>query len=200
MFIFDLDGVLVDACDWHKDALNEALKQVCGYQISQEEHIKTFNGLPTKTKLQILSENNILHRDKHIDVYNIKQQKTIDIINRKAHHQQEKIDLINFLKEKDFIVCCFTNSIRQTAELMLTKTGILDLFDSLVTNQDVKNPKPSPEGYIHLMEKFKVEKNMCYIVEDSPKGLKAAEASGANVIKVKNSQDLNLKFIRKYIV
>ena len=199
MFIFDLDGVLVEACDWHKDALNEALGEICGYQISEEEHIETFNGIPTKVKLEILSKNGILDRDKHLDVYNIKQQKTIEIIDERAVFRQEKVDLINYLKREGYIVCCYTNSIRKTAELMLLKTGILDLFDRLLTNQEVAKTKPHPEGYLYLMEKFEVDKEMCYIVEDSPKGLKAAEDSGANVIKVTNSYDLDINFIRKHI-
>ena len=200
MFVFDLDGVLVDACDWHKHALNEALKEVCNYEISQEDHIKTFNGLPTKVKLEMLSENNILDRRMHSDVYNIKQQKTVDIIKKQASYDHEKVELINFLKKEGFVVCCFTNSIRKTAELMLEKAGILDLFDSVITNQDVKSPKPNPEGYLYLMNKFKVSKDMCYIVEDSPKGLKAAIDSGANIIAVKNSKEVNIKLIKEHLI
>jgi len=41
---FDLDGVLVDACDWHYHSLNEALQDVVGYDISRERHENEFNG------------------------------------------------------------------------------------------------------------------------------------------------------------
>ena len=34
MVIFDMDGVLVDACEWHRIALNEALQEVANYTIS----------------------------------------------------------------------------------------------------------------------------------------------------------------------
>ena len=54
--LFDLDGVLVDACDWHYEALNRALKQVSNYEISREDHTTTYNGLPTKRKLQMLAD------------------------------------------------------------------------------------------------------------------------------------------------
>ena len=43
LVIFDLDGVLVDACEWHRVALNEALKEVCNYEISLEDHYGEFN-------------------------------------------------------------------------------------------------------------------------------------------------------------
>ena len=62
--IFDLDGVLVDACEWHRVALNMALKEISGYEVSLEEHKKIFNGIPTLKKLEILAErNNILQKD-----------------------------------------------------------------------------------------------------------------------------------------
>jgi beta-phosphoglucomutase-like phosphatase (HAD superfamily) len=41
---------------------------------------------------------------------------------------------------------------------------------------------------------------MCYIVEDSPKGLKAAVDSGANIIAVKNSQEVNIRLIKEHLI
>ena len=54
--IFDLDGVLVDTKIIHYVALNKALKR-CGidHQITLEEHINIFDGLPTVEKLKILN-------------------------------------------------------------------------------------------------------------------------------------------------
>ena len=49
------------------------------------------------------------------------------------------------------------------------------------------------------VEKYGIEKEKCYIVEDSPKGRQAAHASGANVIEVENSHDVTLKYIRSMI-
>ena len=41
--LFDLDGVLVDACDWHYLALNRALEEVVGSSISREDHVTRHN-------------------------------------------------------------------------------------------------------------------------------------------------------------
>ena len=79
---------------------------------------------------------------------------TLEIINTDASRRPEKIKMINHLKENGCIVACFTNSIRRTAQLMLEKTGVLDSLDKLLTNEDVKNPKPSPEGYDFLVNHF----------------------------------------------
>ena len=191
LIIFDLDGVLVDACEWHRVALNEALKEVCNYEISLEDHYTTFNGIPTKKKLLALTELGVLTEDMHEEVYNRKQLKTLEIIESHAVLRQEKIDLINSLKSRGLTVTCFTNSIRMTAELMLDKTGVLDLFDHVLTNEDVSSPKPDPEGYTKTMQKYSASPAETLIVEDSPKGKQAAYASNAHVLEVENPDDVN---------
>ena len=52
--LYDLDGVLVDATEWHYESLNESLREISGFEISRLEHFQTFNGLPTNKKLFFL--------------------------------------------------------------------------------------------------------------------------------------------------
>ena len=56
VIIFDLDGVLVDTKNIHYEALNYALKKNKFKEISYENHLKIFDGLPTKSKIKILSK------------------------------------------------------------------------------------------------------------------------------------------------
>ena len=200
LVIFDLDGVLVDACEWHRIALNESLKEVCGHEITLEEHYNDYNGLPTKVKLQKLTERNILDESKHEEVYTLKQQKTKDIIEREATIRQEKIDLFEWLiDEKDIKVACFTNSIRETAYLMLDQTGILHYFEMILTNQDVTKSKPDPEGYLKTLKELNFSNKNTIIIEDSPKGVAAAEASGCHVIVVKNPDEVTIDLFKEVI-
>jgi beta-phosphoglucomutase len=182
LVIFDMDGVLVDACDWHKGALNKALLESCNYQISEKDHYSTFNGLPTKTKLKKLSDLGI-----------------IDIIKEQAQYDLSKVELISWLKNNNIKVACFTNSIRKTAELMLDKSGILPELDMLVTNQDVEKPKPDPEGYNKIVNHFKFRPQDVIIVEDSPKGIEAANATGCKVMKVDNATQVHTENMRRFI-
>ena len=82
LVIFDLDGVLVDACEWHYVALNKALKQVSNYQISPEDHESTFNGIPTREKLRILTDMKKISEDDHNKIYEIKQSITKETIKK----------------------------------------------------------------------------------------------------------------------
>lgn len=199
LFIFDLDGVLVEACDWHRDALNESLLKVSNCVITEQEHTKVFNGIPTRKKLSILLKQDRIKDDDVEKIYELKQKYTIKTIKKQAIIRDEKIEMLNFLKEKGHIVACYTNSIRETAELMLKKTGIHHLFDYILTNQDVREPKPSAEGYNFLIRHYDINKKLCYIIEDSPKGIAAASNSGANVICVKNANDVNIDTIKSFV-
>lgn len=199
LVIFDMDGVLVDACDWHKEALNQSLIQISGFTISDEEHYTKYNGLPTKVKLKKLSDLGFLLENDIEKIENLKQDKTIDIINKKAHLRREKIELLEYLKKNNYFVACYTNSIRNTAELMLKKTGILDLFDLIITNQDVKIPKPDPEGYNKIINFFNVMPKDTIIIEDSPKGIEAATQTGSTVCVVKNPDEVTLELLRSKI-
>jgi len=197
LIIFDMDGVLVDACEWHRIALNEALLEECEVEISLEDHISTFNGIPTREKLKILVDRGLISPDSVDRVERSKQAKTISIIERYAKLRQEKIDLLNNLKSKRIKIACYTNSVRLTAELMLKKTGVLELLDLLVTNQDVEKPKPDPGGYLKCMRSLGVDIANCVIVEDSPKGIQAAIQSGAKVVTVNNADDVDLNLLER---
>ena len=57
LIIFDLDGVLIDSKEVHFNALNNALSEVGKeYIISKEDHLKIYDGLPTRKKLSLLAE------------------------------------------------------------------------------------------------------------------------------------------------
>ena len=199
LVIFDLDGVLVNACEWHRVALNEALIDVCDYEISLQDHYSTFNGIPTKKKLDILENNGIINRSDIASVYEKKQQKTIEVIERECKVREEKIEMLKFLKKRGLKVACYTNSIRETGTLMLKKTGIYDLFDLFCSNQDVPEPKPSPAGYNQIMNHFNVKKENTLIIEDSPKGFEAAYLSGAKVFRVINQEQVNIDLFKEFI-
>lgn len=199
LIIFDMDGVLVDACEWHRVSLNQALKDISNYEISIEDHYKDFNGIPTKIKLQILLSRGIIKLEDMHHIERLKQEYTIKIIKNFAHPRQEKIELMKYLKNKGCKIACYTNSIRKTAELMLNNSDLLKYLDLLITNEDIIKSKPDPEGYLFAINHFNVSKDETIIIEDSPIGIEAAKKSGAFVLEVKNQDYVNINLIKDYI-
>lgn len=195
--LYDLDGVLVDATEWHYESLNSALKEICGFVIKREEHISTFNGIPTMKKLEILNNQGRLDRKLFDKIWEKKQEKTFEVIEKSALTDPSKIRLHE--QTKNFKKVCVTNSIRKSAMLMLEKTGQLQYMDFVISNEDIINPKPSPDGYNKAIGKLKLQPNECMIVEDSPKGIEAAKLSKANVYEVNGFYEVTLENILKKI-
>ncbi|UCE92765.1 MAG: HAD hydrolase-like protein, partial [Flavobacteriaceae bacterium] len=81
--IFDMDGVLIEAKDWHYEALNKALG-LFGMEISRYDHLVTFDGLPTRKKLEMISIERSLPMKLHGFINELKQQYTMDIVNTKC--------------------------------------------------------------------------------------------------------------------
>ena len=189
--LYDLDGVLVNATEWHFESLNLALKEVAGFTIERKEHLTTFNGIPTQKKLEILEEQGRLSKDLFKKVWDLKQKKTFEVIKMNAFVDQNKTRLHN--GTKNFKKVCVTNSIRKSANLMLEKTGQLEFMDFVISNEDVKLPKPHPEGYISAMIRLNLSPKQCMIIEDAPKGIEAAKGSGANVYEVNGYHEVTLE-------
>ena len=194
--LFDLDGVLVDACEWHYESLNKALKEVAGKVIDRESHVEKFNGLPTKVKLKMLG----FDESETKKIEDLKQKYTIATIVEKAKIDPEKQELLQFLKSKGYKIACVTNSIRSTAELMLKSTGQIHYFDILITNEDVKNNKPHPDCYDLAIDKLGCDPEHTLCVEDSEKGIASATASRASHLwKVTGTSDVNLNNFLRFL-
>jgi HAD superfamily hydrolase (TIGR01509 family) len=201
LILFDLDGVLVDAKILHYNALNEALSEIDGgdYTISEQEHLTTYDGLKTRAKLNILSDQKGLPREFHDQVWNIKQKITSQKL-QDLKPNQELIKIFKTLRSKNLKIACCSNSIRRSVILMLSKVGIIEYFDLILSNEDVKNSKPHPQIYWDAMSILEVIPERALIVEDSPNGLLAAQRSGAKVIRVKNAKDLTIEKIERNIL
>ena len=198
--IFDLDGVLVDARDLHYHALNLALAEIGKeYIIDREEHLSTYDGLPTSKKLQMLTVSKGLPADSHNKVWQLKQEKTIYLIN-KMNYDSRMMNVLRSLKESDYSVHVASNSIKNTIKMMLLRKGLIEYVDEIFSNEDVKNPKPNPEIYLRSIIKAGVSPNETLIVEDSHIGRKAALESGGHLFPVRNPDDVILESIIKNIM
>lgn len=197
--LFDLDGVLVDACEWHYESLNRALQAVANVSISREEHETTYNGLPTKEKLNILTEKGLLDKNLHEKVWDLKQEMTCRVIEDLAKIDRVKITLLEYLYVSKIKVACVTNSISKTANMMLERTGQMDYMEFVVSNEDIKPNKPDPAPYLHAIKRLGFSPKEVLIVEDSEKGVASAIASGAFVKEVKGPKEVTKSNIQKWI-
>lgn len=196
--IFDMDGVLIDAKEWHFETLNKALN-LFGAEISRYDHLVTFDGLPTKKKLEMLSLEGGFPRRLHSFVNELKQQYTMEVVYTKCKPVFQQQYALSRLKSEGIYLSVCSNSIRKSVEIMLERSALIQYLDFFLSNQDVKNGKPDPEIYNLAIEKLNLHPQECLIVEDNDHGLKAALASGAHVLKVENPDDVHYENIRSRI-
>ncbi len=188
--IFDLDGVLVDARDLHYESLNIALKEIDEkYVIPKQEHLSTFDGLPTIKKLKILSRTKGLPSNLYDTIWELKQEKTQNLIS-KMKPDEKIISVLEKLKRKKYTIHVCSNSVSKTIENILIRKGFIKYIDKIFSNQDVKNAKPSPEIFLRSIIDAGVSPRETLIIEDSYVGRTAAIESGANLLAVRNTFDV----------
>jgi beta-phosphoglucomutase-like phosphatase (HAD superfamily) len=196
--IFDMDGVLIDAKEWHYEALNRALASF-GMEISRHEHLTTYDGLPTKTKLKMLSAERGLPVALHSFINEMKQVYTMELVYARCrptfHHQFA----LSRLHARGLRLAVCSNSIRNTIAVMLERADLLHQLEFFLSNQDVQNPKPAPDIYLAAMKRLGLDADECLIVEDNPNGIKAAQDSGAHLLCVGDVRDVNLANITREI-
>lgn len=189
--IFDMDGVLIDAREWHYQAFNEAL-DLFGASIPHERHLSEFDGLPTSVKLKKLSVEGLIPEILHPLINSVKQERTLRIAAKNCFPNPSHVAMLSYLKNQNFKIGLATNSIKLTTMAMITYAGIEDFFHSILTNEDVKFAKPHPEIYRSSAAALGFKPEEILVVEDNVNGIQAATAAGCRVLEVKNPDDVHL--------
>jgi HAD superfamily hydrolase (TIGR01509 family) len=196
LVIFDLDGVLVEAKTIHFDALNEALGPK--YAIEWNEHLSKYDGLKTNQKLEMLTKEKGLPTELYKQVWDEKQRLTLKKLSNLKPSTQLQVCMSSLVSQGYKIACC-SNSIRKTVLIVLSKLGIIEYFDLILSNEDVKNSKPHPEIYWKAISMMGCLPEETLIVEDSPFGLLAASRSKSHVMRVESPKDVTYNNIYKHL-
>ncbi len=193
-----MDGVLIDAREWHYESLNDAL-ECFGQKITREEHLIRFDGLPTRDKLKILSSEGRCPRRLHGLINKLKQKFTINHILRKCGPNFQHEYALSRFKKEGYKIALASNSIRDTVNLMMSRSELEKYLDLTMTANDVEKSKPNPEIYITTISKLNLKPSECLIIEDNHHGIIAAEGAKAHVLKVNNVLEVNYNNISNKI-
>ncbi len=173
LVIVDLDGTLFDTKDVNYHAYKEAIAPY-GYDMDYKYYCEFCNGryyldfLPqiTTGDDEILSAMHMAKKEaykKHLD---------------KAVLNTRLIDIIRLMRG-EYKTAVVTTASKENCWDILKQFEITDLFDLVLTHDDIMNSKPNPEGFLKAMEYFEATPEETIIFEDSDVGLEAAEKSGA---------------------
>ena len=196
--LFDMDGVLIDAKEWHFDALNSALR-LFGHEISRDTHLTTFDGLPTRQKLKMLTASRGIPEGLHDLINALKQKFTMAIVQQKCTPTFNHQYAMSRLKQDGKLIGVCSNSIRRSVSTMMELSRLENYIDVMYSNEDVVAGKPDPEMYLAAMNTLDVAPGETLILEDNEHGIAAATASGAHVMKIGVPDDVTYSAICKKI-
>ena len=196
--IFDMDGVLIDAKDWHYEALNDALI-LFGFEISRKDHLVNYDGLPTKKKLEMLTRDRGLPRELHDFINEMKQEITLKTAFVKCKPSFNQLYALSLLQENGYRLAACSNSVKKTMEMLFEKSKIKSFFEFYLSNEDVINPKPHPEMYHKAIDRLKLKPEDCLVLEDNENGIKSASDAGAHVMVIEKFNEVNFQNIMNEI-
>jgi beta-phosphoglucomutase len=101
-----------------------------------------------------------------------------------AQRYPHNIALLRDVRREGYPAALATQSHRQQARRVLDILGLAVEFDVVVTRDDVEHGKPDPEMHLLAARELGVGPQECLAIEDSPAGVKAALAAGAEIVAV----------------
>lgn len=174
--IFDIDGTLTFTNQLIFDSFNYITKKYLGKPYSNEEVIALFGPTEDVIFKQLFPSQFEQVKKDYYEYY----------------HQNHNIallydgikDLLIDLKNAGCILGIYTGKGRTSSLITLNFLGVRQLFDLIVTGDDVENHKPSPEGIFKFIKEFSLDKKEVIMIGDAPSDIKAAHDAGVEIASV----------------
>ena len=182
--IFDMDGVIFDTEKVYLDIWTEVFEKY-GYKMTKELYV-TVMGTGRKNVIKTFLEN--FGDDLPIEkMYEEKDNQLFYRIENQGIPLKEGVkELFSMLKEKDYKIALATSAKKERVEKQIKDKWLKESFDAIVCGDDVEKGKPSPDIFLKAAKEIDVEPENCFVVEDSPAGIKAAFSGGMKGIHVED--------------
>lgn len=176
LVIFDCDGVLVDSETITNQLLVNLLKEY-GIEYKLEDFVSRYVGTLLEEVInQISKEHGLAFPESFIPDYY-----------QKAYVQlQQNLEEINgvrnLIERLNVPFCVVSNSQETKLRMMLNKVDLLHYFEGKIFSAThVKRPKPAPDLYLKAAHTFNIKNENCFVIEDTPTGIRAGKAAGMTV-------------------
>ena len=183
--IFDFDGLILDTETPEFDVLQEIYAEY-GTELSIEKWG------------QVIGGSGAVHFDpvanlEHLLGVDIPRQKVLKQWRANANALIEAnpilpgvMDILDETRNLGLRLAIASSSPHSWVDAHLKRLGIFDRFEYIVCADDVTRTKPSPELFLLALSKLNLRAEQAVVFEDSPNGVKAANAAGIFVVAVPN--------------
>jgi HAD superfamily hydrolase (TIGR01509 family) len=189
LFIFDMDGVIVDTEPLYIKMNKDFLSQHNAF-ISDEAY-NQFIGISATTMWDYLREKYHLPFTTN-ELIGLEKQAKYDILDKSPLKPIDGIvDLLDMLKSKNYRIAIASSSMRKNIELIISKTNLNGYFDCFISGEDIQYGKPAPDIFLKAMNHFHEIPENCIVLEDSKNGVLAANAANMFCIGFQNKNSGN---------
>lgn len=192
-FIFDLDGTLINSEKYHADGFQHAVEALSGYRLTASERREFFES-HTRLFTPVLAARHGLDLDTE-EVLRLKRQH-VD-----RHYRTEVLPGAQAFMDawrKQMRMALASNSPRLFVKRALVEAAWIDLFESVVTADDVLHRKPAPDMVLATLNRLDLKPEEVMIFEDSPPGVRAAQSAGCDVVMIDNGAARVVEGVPKY--
>ncbi|GGA42077.1 HAD family hydrolase [Pelagibacterium lentulum] len=180
--IFDMDGTLLDTEAVFRAIVFDVMAEL-GFEMTDHVHRRMVGSSHEATERLLVESYGVAFP------YTVFDEKCR--ISMRARLANEPIpvkrgakEMLAMLNARNIPTAVATSSRSPHATAHLGAAGLLDHFETIVTRDDVANPKPHPEPYLTAALRLKADPVRCVAFEDSHMGVRAAHAAGMFTIMV----------------
>lgn len=188
--LFDMDGVLFNTEDLSHDVFDKLAKEF-GNEFNEEDH-KAILGTPQKFWSSFFIEKwNVSMNEENFasifwDRLEVEAEKRLVMM-------PGAMECLKNVK-KFYKTALVTSSPMKVVETKLNRFGIMDLFDVVVTGDEILNGKPHPDPYLIAIKHLGVQKSECVVIEDAVSGVRSGKSAGCYVIAVPTKHAMGLDY------
>ncbi|MFJ6838719.1 HAD family hydrolase [Streptomyces sp. NPDC091209] len=180
LIIFDNDGVLVDSEPISNTLLATYLTEL-GHPTSYEDSLRDYMGSAMhRIHDLVLERTGRRLPDDFDDVFHAR---VFAAFERELKPVPGAGQVLEKLAADGVPYCVASSGSHERIRVGHRTTGLDRWFDEdrIFSSQDVGRGKPAPDLFLHAAERMGVRPERCAVVEDSPLGVRAANAAGMDV-------------------
>lgn len=181
--IFDCDGTLVDSAPAHLNSIQQALAPL-GLTMPPEWYAprhglgpdSLLDAYEAEFKVDSLAREALWERNNAAFQASVPLIREITLVADVARQWHGRVPM-----------AVASNGVLENVEATLRATNLLELFDTIVTANDVAHGKPAPDVYLEAARRMNVSPTRCIVFEDSDEGLEAARRAGMKTCDIREA-------------